>query len=72
MMEDASYGYIYEIASPLELGVAGHREPALIVWHHHQDADTAQAVLVLPPEELTEVLWRAGLLAASQPKENAA
>ena len=71
-MEDTANGYIYEIASPLELGVADRREQALIVWRHHQDADTAQAVLVLPPEELTEVLWRVGLLAASQPKENAA
>ena len=71
-MEDTANGYIYEIASPLELGVADHREQALIVWRHHQDADTAQAVLVLPPEELTEVLWRAGLLATAQSKESAA
>ena len=71
-MEDATNGYIYEIASPLELGVADYREQALIVWHHHQDADTAQAVLVLPAEELTEVLWRAELLATSQPKESKA
>ena len=71
-MEDTANGYIYEIASPLELGVADYREQALIVRRHHQDADTAQAVLALPPEELTEALWRAGLLATSQTKENAA
>ena len=71
-MEDATNGYIYDIASPLELGVADHREKALIVWRHHRDAEAAQVVRVLPAEELTEVLWRAGLLATSQPKENAA
>ena len=71
-MEDATNGYIYEIASPLELGVAGHREQALIVWRHHQDADAAQVVRVLPAEELTELLWRAGLLASTKAKESAA
>ena len=30
-MEDQANGYIYEIASPLELGVASHRDQALIV-----------------------------------------
>ena len=71
-MEDATNGYIYEIASPLELGVAGHREQALIAWRHHQDAEAAQVVRVLPAEELTELLWRAGLLATAEAKESAA
>ena len=72
-MEDATNGYIYEIASPLELGVAGYREQALIVWRHHRDdPDAAQVVRVLPAEELTELLWRAGLLATTEAKENAA
>ena len=71
-MEDATTGYIYEIASPLELGVADYREQALIVWRHHEDSEAAQVVRVLPPEELTELLWRAGLLATVQQKENAA
>ena len=71
-MEDATNGYIYEIASPLELGVAGHREQALIVWHHHRDAEAAHVVRVLPAEELTEVLWRVGLLETTEAKENAA
>ena len=47
-MEDATNGYIYEIASPLEMGVADHREQALIVWRHHRDAEAAQVVRVLP------------------------
>ena len=71
-MEDSINGYIYDIASPLELGVADYREQALIVWSHHEDENTAHVVQVLPAEELTELLWRTGLLAASQPKENAA
>ena len=72
MMEDTTNGYIYDIASPLELGVADYREQALIVWRHHEDENTAQVVQVLPAEELTELLWRAGLLATAQPKESAA
>ena len=68
-MEDTVNGYIYEIASPLEMGVADHREQSLIVWHHHRDAEAAQVVRVLPAEELTELLWRSGLLAAAQPKK---
>ena len=42
-MEDQTNGYIYEIASPAELGVAGYRGQALIVWRHGNDAETAQA-----------------------------
>ena len=68
-MEDQANGYIYEIASPLELGVAGRRDQALIVWRHGDDAETAPLVSVIPPEELTEVLWSAGLLRLLQPKE---
>ena len=71
-MEDATNGYIYEIASPLELGVADYRGQALIVWRHHRDSDAAQVVRVLSAEELTELLWRAGLLATTEAKENAA
>ena len=70
-MEDTANGYIYEIASPLELGVADRREPALIVWRHQRDAEAAQVVRVLPAEELTEVLWRSGLLSTAEAKENA-
>ena len=71
-MEDATNGYIYEIASPLELGVADHREQALIVWRHHEDENAAQVVRFLPPEELTELLWRAGLLTNTEAEERAA
>ena len=61
-MEDQQNGYIYEIASPLELGVAGHRAQTLIVWRHGDDAETAQLARVVSAEELSEVLWSAGLL----------
>ena len=37
-MEDQTNGYIYEIASPVELGVAGYRDQALIVWRHGDGA----------------------------------
>ena len=37
-MEDQQNGYLYEIASPLELGVSDYRDQALIVWHHGEDA----------------------------------
>ena len=61
-MEDQQNGYIYEIASPLELGVADYRDQTLIVWRHGEDAETAQLVRVISAEELSEVLWSAGLL----------
>ena len=61
-MEDQRNGYIYEISSPLELGVADQRDQALIVWRHGDDAETAQLVRVVSAEELSEVLWSAGLL----------
>ena len=51
-MEDQQNGYIYEIASPLELGVAGYRDQALIVWRHGDDAETARLVRVVSAEEL--------------------
>ena len=61
-MEDQTHGYIYEIASPLELGVAGYRDQALIVWHHGEGAETAHLVRVISAEVLSEALWNAGLL----------
>ena len=61
-MEDQTNGYIYEIASPAELGVAGYRGQALIVWRHGDDAETAQLVRVVPAETLSEVRRSAGLL----------
>ena len=61
-MEDRTNGYIYEIASPVELGVAGYRGQALIVWRHGDGAETAQLVRVVPAETLSDLLWNAGLL----------
>ena len=61
-MEDQQNGYIYEIASPLELGVADYRDQALIVWRHGDDAEKAHPVRVVSAKELSEVLWNAGLL----------
>ena len=61
-MEDQTNGYIYEIASPVELGVAGYRGQALIVWRRVVPAAPAQLVRVVPAETLSEVLWNAGLL----------
>ena len=52
--------------------MAGHRGQALIVWRHHENENAAQVVRVLPAEELTELLWRVGLLATTEAKENAA
>ena len=42
--------------------MADHRAQALIVWRHGEDAETAQLVRVVSAEELSEVLWSAGLL----------
>ena len=61
-MEDQTHGYIYEIASPRELGVAHYRDHALIVWHHGDGAETAHLVRVISAEALSEALWNAGLL----------
>ena len=61
-MEDQTNGYIYEIASPVELGVAGYRGQPLIVWRHGDGAETAQLVRVVPEETLSDLLWNAGLL----------
>ena len=61
-MHDQLNGYIYEIASPLELKVADYREQALIVWRHGEDTENAQLLRVVPAEDLSEALWNAGLL----------
>ena len=61
-MEDQQNGYIYEIVSPLELGVADYRNQSLIVWRHGDDTETAQLVRVVSAEELSDLLWNAGLL----------
>ena len=61
-MEDQHNGYIYDIAFPLELGVADYRDQALIVWRHGDDAETAQLVRVVSAEDLSDLLWNAGLL----------
>ena len=61
-MEDQTHRYIYDIASPLELGVADYRDQALIVWRHGDDAETAQLVRVVSAEDLSDLLWNAGLL----------
>ena len=55
-MEDQTHRYIYEIASPLELGLADYRDQALIVWRHGDDPEAAQVVRIVSPEELSEVL----------------
>ena len=61
-MEDQTNGYIYEIASPLELGAAGYRARALIVRRRRDGPETAHPVRVVPAQTLSEVLWSAGLL----------
>ena len=61
-MEDQRNGYIYEIASPLELGVSDYRDQALIVWRHGDDTETAQLVRMVSAEALSDLLWNAGLL----------
>ena len=44
------------------MGLADYRDQALIVWRHGDDKETAQLVRVVSAEELSEVLWNAGLL----------
>ena len=61
-MQDQQNGYIYEIASPLKLGVADYRDQALIVWRHGNDKEKAPQLRVVPTEVLSEALWNAGLL----------
>ena len=61
-MQDQTNGYIYQIASPLELGVADYRDQALIVWRHGEDKEKAQQLRVVSAEDLSEALWNAGLL----------
>ena len=68
-MQDQTNGYIYEIASPMELGVADYRDQALIVWRPGEDDAAAQVVRVLTAQELSEALWRAGLLTQPQSEE---
>ena len=41
-MEDQQNGCIYETASPMELGVADHRDQALIVRRRGDGPETAQ------------------------------
>ena len=61
-MEDQPNGCIYEIASPVELGVAGYRGQALIVRRRRDGPETARLVRVVPAQTLSQVLWSAGLL----------
>ena len=61
-MEDQTNGYIYEIASPVELGAAGYPGQALIIRRRGDDPETAHPVRVVPAETLSQVLWNAGLL----------
>ena len=68
-MEDRTTGYIYEIASPLELGVADYRDQALIVWRPGEDADAARVVRVVTAEGTQRSPVGAGLLAQPQPEE---
>ena len=68
-MEDQRNGYIYEIASPLELGVSDYRDQALIVWRHGDDKETAQLVRMVSAEALSDLLWNAGLLTPPQTEE---
>ena len=42
--------------------MAGYRDQALIVWRHGDDAEKAQLVRVVSAEELSDLLWNAGLL----------
>ena len=60
-MEDQTHRYIYDIASLLELGLSNYRDQALIVWRHRDDPEAAQVVRIVSAEELSEVLWQAGL-----------
>ena len=39
-----------------------YRDQALIVWRHGDDAEPAQLVRVVSAEDLSAVLWNAGLL----------
>ena len=61
-MEDQTHGYIHEIASPRELGVAGCRDQALMVWRRGDGAETAHLAPAVSAEALSEALWNAGLL----------
>ena len=54
---------------PLELGLSNYRDQALIVWRHGDDPEAAQVVRIVSAEELSEVLWQAGLLAQPEHEE---
>ena len=49
--------------------MADYRDQALIVWRHREHNETAQLVRVVSAEELSEVLWQAGLLAQPEHEE---
>ena len=61
-MENQTNGYIYEIASPVELVAAGYRARVLIVRRRRDGPETAHPVRVVPAQTLSQVLWNAGLL----------
>ena len=61
-MADQTHGYIHEIASPRELGLAGCRDQALIVWRRGDGAETAHPVRLVSAEALSQALWNAGPL----------
>ena len=44
-------------------------DQALIVWRHGDDPEAAQVVRIVSAEELSEVLWQAGLLAQPEHEE---
>ena len=44
--------------------MADYRDQALIVWRHGEDTETAQLVRVVSAEDLSDLLWNAGLLLA--------
>ena len=61
-MEDQTNGYIYEIASPVELGVAGYRGPGPHCPAPQGRPRDGHPVRVVPAQTLSQVLWSAGLL----------
>ena len=49
--------------------MSDYRNQALILWRHGDDAEAAQVVRIVSAEELSEVLWQAGLLAQPEHEE---
>ena len=47
-MEDQQNGYIYETASPVELGLAGYRGQALIIRRRGDGPETAHPAREFP------------------------